>query len=685
MIIVYILLIKLNNKKFTNYLSLVLVLLLPCTVKSMTVVYNEFSNYIARLTGYYLPEFATTASSIPITLVLTSIAGVTLYRMVEKRWISPYILSFLFVIAWQVYSKQAASFLLNSVLLILLLGCIVSAKFTLRKNNWLEIGGLLFFCILLLATSSFIPEKHSNLHEQTAQAIQHSLYNRQPIDWKTDGDMTRISQAYTTNKEALKIIMEQPTAIYLKGFIGSTYTNNKWTLLSNEAYYYAQPLLTSLKKENFTSETILAENYRQTTNEQASSVRVFPKQASKKYGYAPYELLTPIKSTSLKRDGILSATTWAKASSYQYEIMDKARVMYPVTAQQTRNEEFLAAEAHYNEFVYKNYLQVTKEDQKIIESHYPKERPAISSYADAIKEVQTYLQKNMRFEKNTKAITSKDNFVQMTLENTKRGFSPHYATIATLVFRDLHIPARYVEGYIVTKDQVQDKKPYSEISVRGKEAHAWTEIYINQLGWVPVEVTPGFEKKIPKLETPIATNQATKSISQVQSKNVQTPGEQAGEKEVIEDKSVTIEPQPKKKKEAGSYWLLASISGLFLVVLAFFIYIYIKRKTVRTLKKAQQSKDLLRRTKANMAYIEWQFEHILQLTRPAQSLYSWLDILPKNYTRAMKNLIEEYQKISYGQAENTDDFEYYMKQVQNSIHRPLTIANHVKYYLRGTK
>ena len=60
------------------------------------------------------------------------------------------------------------------------------------------------------------------------------------------------------------------------------------------------------------------------------------------------------------------------------------------------------------------------------------------------------------------------------------------------MFRYYGIPSRYVEGYLITPDDVKDKNKGDSIQISGKNGHAWTEIYIDGLGWVPVEMTPEY-------------------------------------------------------------------------------------------------------------------------------------------------------------------------------------------------
>ena len=68
-----------------------------------------------------------------------------------------------------------------------------------------------------------------------------------------------------------------------------------------------------------------------------------------------------------------------------------------------------------------------------------------------------------------------------------------YATAATLLFRYYGIPARYVEGYLVTPEDVEGVQPGETIELSGERIHAWTEIYVDGIGFVPVEVSPAFE------------------------------------------------------------------------------------------------------------------------------------------------------------------------------------------------
>ena len=61
------------------------------------------------------------------------------------------------------------------------------------------------------------------------------------------------------------------------------------------------------------------------------------------------------------------------------------------------------------------------------------------------------------------------------------------------MYRLAGYPARYVTGYIGKPSafsQNEDGTWSAEITDRN--AHAWAEVFVSQVGWVPVEMTPGF-------------------------------------------------------------------------------------------------------------------------------------------------------------------------------------------------
>lgn len=82
-------------------------------------------------------------------------------------------------------------------------------------------------------------------------------------------------------------------------------------------------------------------------------------------------------------------------------------------------------------------------------------------------------------------VTPGDNPVDDFLFTTRRGFCEHYASSFTLLMRAAGIPARVVLGY-----QGGTVNPVNNVlTVRQSDAHAWSEVWLANHGWVRVDPT----------------------------------------------------------------------------------------------------------------------------------------------------------------------------------------------------
>lgn len=79
-------------------------------------------------------------------------------------------------------------------------------------------------------------------------------------------------------------------------------------------------------------------------------------------------------------------------------------------------------------------------------------------------------------------------FLDYFVLETGQGYCTYFATAFVLLARAEGIPARYVQGYCVP---IGDG---GEARVRSDMAHAWPEAYMEGVGWIPFEPTPGYGK-----------------------------------------------------------------------------------------------------------------------------------------------------------------------------------------------
>lgn len=102
-------------------------------------------------------------------------------------------------------------------------------------------------------------------------------------------------------------------------------------------------------------------------------------------------------------------------------------------------------------------------------------------------------------------------YISHFLKNSRRGYCMHFASAGTMMFRYLGIPARYVEGYVFSYNDVLvdgelvENVAYADyyngrselgetglirLEIPDANAHAWVEIYVEGKGWVVVDPTP---------------------------------------------------------------------------------------------------------------------------------------------------------------------------------------------------
>ncbi len=80
-------------------------------------------------------------------------------------------------------------------------------------------------------------------------------------------------------------------------------------------------------------------------------------------------------------------------------------------------------------------------------------------------------------------------FLDYFMLEKREGFCSYFATAFVLLARAEGFPARYVEGFCVPGSREEFSK------VTDKMLHAWPEVYIEGIGWIPFEPTPGYQQQ----------------------------------------------------------------------------------------------------------------------------------------------------------------------------------------------
>ena len=142
-------------------------------------------------------------------------------------------------------------------------------------------------------------------------------------------------------------------------------------------------------------------------------------------------------------------------------------------------------DANYESFVHEVYTQVPEETRQALSDILMQLGVQAGQGTGAIAAaVQSYVAASAKYDLDTPAVPSGEDFVSWFLHESETGYCVHFATAAAILLRCLDVPARYVTGYYttVTAD--------TWTTVTSDDAHAWVEYYVNGKGWCVLDPTP---------------------------------------------------------------------------------------------------------------------------------------------------------------------------------------------------
>lgn len=99
-----------------------------------------------------------------------------------------------------------------------------------------------------------------------------------------------------------------------------------------------------------------------------------------------------------------------------------------------------------------------------------------------------HIDKNYSYELDVPYPKDSENFIEHFLKN-KKGYCVYFASLYSVLLNDIGYQTRYAEGFVVPQEQ-DPAKEVSERKISALQAHAWTELNVEGVGWLPVEATP---------------------------------------------------------------------------------------------------------------------------------------------------------------------------------------------------
>lgn len=363
----------------------------------------------------------------------------------------------------------------------------------LTKQVFSRMITVLLCTALALGISALLLDWDSDAWQGKLRSALHAAQYERSETSMPEGQLDRLGLFEKNNTPALSVTMESPQKLYLRGSVYDTYTGRRWEALSAQIRGEESDLFYWLHESSFFGQSQIAYATSLTGETTAAALHIEVLGACRGHAYLPYGLAS---NDLLDAAVIGDAQTKNTSSDYLYlpgSLPTWYALQHTLSARQNEAEinDYLDLERAYADYIYRADLQITEESRAVIQRQLG---DLEDSYT--LSEIQTiirsYLTERLRYDESTVTNLNGGDFLHATLETGDSGYSVHYATTAVLMLRYFGVPARYVEGYYLSAADAEKLTSGEEIILTGQNAHAWAEYYLEGVGFVPFEVTPGY-------------------------------------------------------------------------------------------------------------------------------------------------------------------------------------------------
>ena len=394
----------------------------------------------------------------------------------------------------------------------------------------------------------------------------HSLRWEEAQNPMPEGNLENLGVYAPTDAPALEVSMQQWTPLYLRGFVAGRFTDTGWEPLDTAQLAEYADTLYALQEGHFfaSNQTAAAWQSVEAAGENAVSVRVLG--ACRSTAYLPY-------GAGSVTEGLLSSSDLQWEGLHNPTADQYSAQLYPIESSYLLQSQlkdtdtvYRQGEAIYRDWVYAQYLSIPEKAYEVLTKHFSADDDITT--VQAKREIAKLLPELIEYNENVLTSSGERGFLSYVLEVSKSGYSVHYATLATLMLRYCGIPARYVEGYVVSPSQAEAMTAGKTLTLTQRNAHAWTEYYLDGVGWIPFDATPGYAD-ILVYELPTDGSPTQESGSNIQHQD------QKQEQEEQPDASQKI-PQVEEEKinESQRIYIREAIylvGSVFLIVLLLLI------------------------------------------------------------------------------------------------------------------
>lgn len=263
---------------------------------------------------------------------------------------------------------------------------------------------------------------------------------------------------------------------------GNAYVDNNWTLSD----YYSKDHISigSLNPLAYATDKIIASNA-----VQASTFNFTYLNKGDAYPVPNNEIGN---NQNLDSDSysLVSPTEITPLEGYKYSATYETRGLeyvpadpYVVTLLKTisfSNDAIKNDEVNYRNYARDHYMNVPDQYRNLFNGIISENKIAKDDNGNYIRQIMEYFVTNgYTCDPMMNAYPKGEDKILYFMTQAKEGLGSHFADASTMFFRTLGVPARTVSGYV-------DQSSYDgeEREVSALQSHEWTEIYIDDVGWL---------------------------------------------------------------------------------------------------------------------------------------------------------------------------------------------------------
>ena len=557
---------------------IVCLLLRSSLASGVAGVLEQIGNWWFLRTGKYTPGFEGAGNIWHVLCLLSVISGlVVAFLLRMKNPLVQVLLTVVVLLGW------AAGLLAGGWWIALyLMGTLLTvAAYASGQGKSLTVSGVIALVLAAVIGLSFLltgftpqdTQLGSNLHKQL-----HGLRWEENGNPLPEGKLKDLGTYQPMEKNALEVTMQQWTPLYLRGFAAGRYTDSGWEPLGAETFAERAEDLYAMQSGYFLPVTQIYNASQEAGAITENSVVVKNVGACSAYAYIPYgagsiagNVLTPEdlrwEGTYAPKDRQYSAQLYSIDGSY----------LLQADLKETTDTPYRKAEGTYRAWVYENFVIIPQEVHDILSTYFVVDGEMTT--VQAKREITKLLAEMVTYEENVLTSTGQRDFISYVLEVSKSGYSVHYATLATLMLRYCGIPARYVEGYVVTPSQAEALSSGETLTLTDANAHAWAEYYLDGVGWLPFDATPGYSE-ILTFELPadgLPTEESCGSIQKQKEEQKEPP-----------IKKPQVEEE--KQKDSSRTFVREAVNVILMILLVVLVLAILRTVILRNkLRKRQKS------------------------------------------------------------------------------------------------